>query len=743
MADYRFGAHRYEGSTGRLYRDGVEIPLPPRAAALLEHLLPRAGEVCTKDELLAQVWEGTNVGEESLTQAVSVLRSALDDDPKRPDWLETIPRRGYRFIGAVQPVADAVGHPANGSGAREPDPVSPGNGTGTTVSAGEGTDFRSPAPARRSQLLPWAAAGALFVALVALSWPERASEPPPGTTAPPIRFTIDLGDEPLKPLHDVLAIAPDGSRLALVRPDGIWLREMGAEAIIPVGGTEKGGFPFFSPDGRELIFHRDAALRRVTIAGGMPTPLTTTRGPRGGHWAESGFYFGRSSQGIFRHTIGEDGLELLVQSDAGEAVRDPQLLPGGEWLIYTLGAGDTPWNDARIVAHHLASGELRTLSYGTAVRYVPTGHLVFARNNALWGVPFDADRVEVTGDPVLVVEDVLQLTSGSAEYAVSDNGTLAYLRGVLSRWPARSLKWVAEGGTETVVDIRDGIDNPRLSPDERFIAAIATANNDTAVWLHEIGRSWTLLTSDGHGANPIWSPDGTTVYFESVRGGRSAIWRRSIDFARPAERVWGPPVERVSAPESISPDGRYLYFTTLEDGNIDSWVLDLSGEPTARPIEGLNTRGAAEGSGMIHPSANLLAYVSDESGMPEVYVRELIEPTVAGRRWKVSGAEGGDEPRWSPDGESLYYRFEDQLVAVAVRVSPDFEALDARVLVESLVAERPRSRTEYDVARDGRILISGPEGLDGSMYSRVHVVVNWFSELIERVPSHGVDIQEQ
>jgi len=705
MSDFRFASYLYEGSTGRLYHEGVDVPLAPRAAALLEHLLARAGEVCTKEALLAEVWEGATVGEESLTQAVSVLRGALGDDPKRPVLLETIQRRGYRFIGEVQR-------------------------SGSDVPTAEDGHTRS------ARLLPWAVAASVLVALVALAWPESTTDPLPGTAGAPIRFTIDLGDAALRISHNqLLALAPDGSRLALVRPDSLYLRELDDESIVRINRTERAGIPFFSPDGRELIFHRNSSLERVALVGGMPTPMATTRPPHGGHWTDGSFFFGRGSQGIFRYSLESGEMEQVVRLEAGQAARDPQLLPGGEWLIYTLGGGDGTWNDAQLVAHHLESGERRTLAYGTALRYLPTGHLVFARNDALWAVAFDAERIEVIGDPVLMVEEILQApTFGSAQYAVSDTGTLAYLSGVIGDGAARPLKWVDAGGDETVIDTRASVDNPRLSPDERFVAAIGPANNDTAVWIHELGRSWTLLTTGGHGVNPIWSPDGNTVYFESTRGGTSAIWRRSIDFSGPAERVWGPPVDRVTAPESMTADGRFLYFTTIEGGNIDSWVLDLSGEPSARPVEGINTTGANEGSGMVHPSAALLAYVSDESGIPEVYMRELIEPSIAGRRWKVSGADGGNEPRWSRDGTVLYYRAEDRLIAVDIRLEPEFAPLESQVVIESLVAELPRARTEYDVSADGRVLIAGPEGFDPSTFSRVHVVVNWFHELVRRVP---------
>ena len=192
--------------------------------------------------------------------------------------------------------------------------------------------------------------------------------------------------------------------------------------------------------------------------------------------------------------------------------------------------------------------------------------------------------------------------------------------------------------------------------------------------------------------------------------------------------LWQPPSNHTVAPESVSPDGRFVYYTAIDAGQAGIWVLDVEAGAT-RPVASLNAPGANEGSPIVHPSGRFLGYVSDETGRPEVYVRELADDGTVGRRWTIS-VEGGDEPRWSRDGEVIYYRTYERFLAVDVDAAgPDLAPSSPRVVIESLIVEPPGARTEYDISGDGRILVAGLAGIDVSLFSRIHVVVNWFEEL--------------
>ena len=714
--EYRFGPFRYEGQTGRLYKEGRDLGLAPRAGRLLECLLAQAGEVCEKDELMGAVWDSVAVGEESLTQAISVLRQALGDDSKRPVWLETIQRRGYRFIGEVERI----------------DPIETGNAE-EVDSAG------------LTRLVPWGiAAAALLVALAAVVWQVAGGPAAPGPgRSTPVRFSIDLGDNPLGvSWASVMALSPDGTQLALARRDGLYVRDLDSEELVQIAGTQRATAPFFTPDGSEVVFSLHGELKRVRTDGGPVENVVKARAHSGGTWAADGaLLFARGPYGMLRLGPGSTEPEPLIDLDEGEGARSPQLLPGGEWLLFALNSGESNWNEAQIVVQHLPSGDRRVVARGSDPRFLPTGHIVYARNGSLWAVAFDTARLEPVGEPVVVVDELVHdPVSGASGYAISDTGVLVYLSGVLDQSTQRALLWVDREGTETLIDTRQFIDNPRLSPDGRSVVAVGASNSNLRVWVHELGRGWTLLTTDGPGSNPIWSHDGRTVFFSSTRDGEHGIWRRGVDFAGPEELVWQAPPGQSTAAESVSRDGRFLYFTTLQDGDADIWILDLDAAAStairARPIERLDTASAKEGSPKLHPSGRFLAYVSDESGQPEVYVHELIEPATIGRRWQIS-ADGGDEPVWSRDGHAIYYRVDELLMEVDVETDGGFRASTPRLLLENVIAEPPGERIEYDIADDGRFLVTGVRGVDMALFSRVHVVVNWFAELQRRVDSAG------
>jgi serine/threonine-protein kinase len=515
----------------------------------------------------------------------------------------------------------------------------------------------------------------------------------------------------------------------------LWLRSIDDLVATPIRGTDQARVPFFSPDGQQLGFWGgDGQMKSVSIPGGAPVSL----GPApewayGASWAEDGYiYFGQGAGGISR--VSENGGEpqVVVRMEEGEQAHGPELLPGGEWLLFTLRSGSGSWNAASIVAQPVSGGERKLLvAEGTDGRYVPTGHIVYALGGDLFVVPFDAGNVEVTGSSVSIVEGVQQAPSvtGAGQYAFSDRGGLVYMPGDASS--VYQLVWLNRNGhIEPLPFEPSSSSNLDLSPDDQRIALEIQGDDGVwDIWIYEVGRGSrrTLLTTEGNNQYPVWSPDGEWVFFMSDRGGDFNLWKRRADHSFAAELVLerGAPVR----PRSISADGEMLLFDTGVFPNSDVGILALDGDEEP---EMLVATAADEAEGSFSPDGRFFAFMTNETGQFEVSVQEVSN----GRTFSVStSARGGDVPRWSRDGREIYYRS---------RRGPGI--LVAEVSIERFFAATPvklsdivmRRFVNFDVTADGqRFLVTVPVGTrdtgDTAPGARINVVLNWFEELKQRV----------
>ena len=256
------------------------------------------------------------------------------------------------------------------------------------------------------------------------------------------RFSHVLtADETITDLdRQVVAFSPDGSSLVYAANEQLYLRMMNALESNPIPGTDEDAEgPFFSPDSQWVAYFSltDLQLEKIALSGGAS--VTICDSPDGGNfgasWAEDGtIVFGRP-EGVFGVSANGGTPELIVEADADEQVYGPQALPGGEWVLFTTttATGATRWNDAQIVVQSVASGERRVLvAGGSDARYLPTGHLVYAIGDVLYGVAFDINGLQTVGGPVSLVEDIARATGGAtaaANYDVSVGGSLVYLTG--------------------------------------------------------------------------------------------------------------------------------------------------------------------------------------------------------------------------------------------------------------------------------------------------------------------------
>jgi Tol biopolymer transport system component len=429
-------------------------------------------------------------------------------------------------------------------------------------------------------------------------------------------------------------------------------------------------------------------------------------------------------------------LTRLVKEDV--AHRWPEFLPSGKAVLFAAGPTAINFSNARLAVQPVGIGEPRDLvQEGMSPRYAPSGHLVYAQGGSLMAVPFDPQRLVVTGTAVPMIEGVLQSpVSGAAQYTFSATGSLIYVLGSFQSARSR-LVWVSRNGAEQPLAAPPHTYQfPRLSPDGRRLA-LGITESESQTWLYDLSRdTLTRFTFEGN-YNPVsvWTPDGKRIAFESNKEGPPNIFWQMADGSGGLERLTTS--EYVNAPFSWSPDGQLLAFIELNPTTgFDIWVLRMGG-PSAgsgqvRKAEPFLRTRFDETSPKFSPDGRWLAYVSDESGRNEVYVQPYPGP---GGKWQIS-TEGGKEPVWNPNGRELFYRSGDKMMAVDIATQPSFAAGKPRMLFEGPYDPPPVPIANYDVSPDGqRFLMLKSTEQAQSAPTQINLVLNWFEELKQKVPT--------
>ncbi len=583
----------------------------------------------------------------------------------------------------------------------------------------------APMPAQTSgwrRALPLAVAAlALVVAVFALLTLSRAASGPSdaGLTT---RFTMPLLAGPLRGL----AISPDGRRVvvAALRTDGstaLFERPMDRIDLEPIPGTDGGRRPFFSPDGRAVGFQSGDELKRVSLDGGIPVTVTESPDVAGVAWTGAGSWILGQTQGplLAMPDSGGTPQPLTTLADGERAHQWPRLLPDGSAVLFAV----TPSGDGteHVAVQALDSGPHRTLLPGWAPAFVGSGHLAFLSENplALWVAPFDAERLTVLAEPVPVIDDLLVVVGGQANYATAVDGTLVYRQSGDFR---SRLVWLERDGTTTPI----GDDEPvtrhtwlALSPDDRTLAVTRhLEGEDDEVMLYDLERGTSrVLVTGMNSRSPLWGRDSSRLTFASSQAGSWDIYNLALDGSAGPQ----PLVMRGGDqfPRSWSPDGQTLIFSTGGLGRL--WRLDTESEPRAIPeMEGHRSPTFA-------PTGDWLASVSSETGRDEIYIRSW--PGL-GRPERVS-TDGGRHPQWSGDGRTLFYFWDDSLYTVSIAPPPDPDiGRPARVVAARPTRERG---TFYDVTADGSRIVALQRERDTDQ-DTLHVVLGWDQELLARVP---------
>jgi eukaryotic-like serine/threonine-protein kinase len=534
-----------------------------------------------------------------------------------------------------------------------------------------------------------------------------------------------------------VAFSPDGTHLAYVARQGtnqqLYLRAMDSLEAKPIPGTEGAINPFFSPDGQWLGFFAGGKLKKVSVSGGAALILGDVAQPRGASWGSQGMIaFGRSDASPLRQVSDAGGTpQPLTRVEKGESIhRWPEFLPGSKAVLFAAGTSAIDFSNARVAVQSVGTGERRNLvQEGTNPHYAPSGHLVYAQGGSLMAVPFDPQPLASKGTAVPVVEGVLQFpVSGAAQYSISATGSLAYVSGGVQSAQSK-LVWVSRNGAEQPLTTpAHAYVQPRLSPDGRRVAVTIT-DQEAQTWLYDLSReTLTRLTFEGnYNPMPVWTPDGKRIAFESNKEGPPNLFWQLADGSGGLERL--ATSEYINAPTSWSPDGQLLAFIEINPTTgFDIWVLRLS-DRKAQPF--LRTR-FNETAPRFSPDGRWLAYISDESGRYEIYVQPYPGP---GGKWQIS-TEGGTEPVWNPNGRELFYRSGDKMMAVDIAAQPGFTAGTPRMLFEGGYQLAPVPVANYDVSPDGqRFLMLKPSEQAESAPTQINVVLNWFEELKQKVPT--------
>jgi serine/threonine protein kinase/Tol biopolymer transport system component len=583
------------------------------------------------------------------------------------------------------------------------------------------------AAARWTRTIPWVvAAGAVAMALLVVLQATRRT----GSAAGPVtRLDLDLpaGVELVSVYPPAMVLSPDGTRVAFVGVfrglRQLYTRRLDQFETVPIRGTENANAVFMSPDGRALGFiTADLALKRVSLADGLVTTIEhDAEFSAGAAWgADDRITFVRAGA-LWQVPASGGPAKQLTTLDSGK--REllhawPSVIAEGRILLFASITGSSR-GASHIEALSLASGQRRVIvESGTFPLYAPSGHLVFFRDGALLGAPFDVDRLEVTGPVVRVLENLAVGTTMDAPLAaLSDAGSLTYAP---SDTGTTRLVWVSRQGLEQPITVTPRrYQYPRLAPDGR--RTVVAANGD--LWIQDIARATlTPLTSEQTVGNafPVWTPDGTRVLFRTLTG----MYLTAADGSGHPEAIAGS--LSGDLPCSVSRDGDTLAFMRQNaQTSRDIYVLSLHGQPRPRPVV---SSFAYEGGAQFSPDGHWMAYASDESGQMQVYVRPFPGPD---RRWPVS-TQGGTQPMWNSNGKEIFYRIGNKMMVVDVSGNVDLTLSQPRQLFDQRYVFQNISLANYDVSPDGQqfVMIKDEAGS-----GRLNVVLNWTEELKRLIPT--------
>jgi Tol biopolymer transport system component len=575
---------------------------------------------------------------------------------------------------------------------------------------------------RRPGLIPLAA-GAIAVALAAATavWVLTRQQP---VSRAPMRFTVappELGS--LSPLID---ISPDGRMVSFIALDStrqprVWVRPLDSFESRIVAPGELTRLPtFWSPDSRYLVMFADGKLKKVAVAGGPPETIAEVKGFAGGTWGSTGIIVFSTGTSLMRvPATGGTPVEILKQVGANVPLL-PVMLPDGQHFLYlhiTRGDNRSGIYVRSVDARSDQQDTARLVPAGHNAAYAPSpdggrGHLIFVRDGLAMAQEFDERTRTLVGEPVRIVDDLVETNGQLAAFAVSGNGTFVYRR---TGAAASTLSMLDRNGRFMPLPEALKVEghNPRVSPDGRRLAVVISGQ----VWVYDLeGRPPIRLTSEGEHYSPIWTPDGRSIVFEKNGSDRSLFMA---------------PADGSAAAGPIGPQGHYHPYGWVADGReivavrmpaptVSGSSPDLvrfgTGQDTQ--VQEILATPASEGaSGHVSPDGRWIAYSADTTGRQEIWVRPT---TGVGAAIRVS-PDGGFEPIWSRDGRELFYVNERSMMAVPVETGSTFNFKPPVTLFTATI-DRRNQPPAYDVTPDGRFVAFASAA---APIQPISVIVHW------------------
>jgi serine/threonine-protein kinase len=674
-----FGPFAFDRQSRLLWRDGAEVALPPRVLGVLEHLIDRAGQVVARQDLLDGVWKDAFVTDTSLAEAVSFLRQALGDDPQSPRYIQTVHRRGYRFLAPVlqeQPRGQTQVRP----------PSEDSSDSAMVVDAEASTIW---------QFLPIAAAGLTAMALMAAAiWgTDRRAD----AGAPPVaRFEIRAAPgTTFDRRTPALAVSPDGRTVAWSACEAnagicaLYIRPVDRLTSQRLAGTEGAMAPFFSPDARWIGFFADGKLKKVAASGGPAAVLADVPAPGGATWGTDGrIAFAASRAGGISAVSDEGGRVTTLTSpreDRGE-VRHvyPFWLPSGG-LMFTAAKTPLPHASGDLVALNAGGRDWQTLRAGVVRGALAApAYLLLSSGSDLEAVTFDERTLTVTSGS----DSILATISGVPV------GDFATGGGSLVATPADAA--MPPSSDQARGDPLSRLEDIAFSPNGGHAAGVIAEGAGADIWMVDLqSAATTRMTYGGVNVAPAWSADGGRLFFATRADGPFAIASRSLDDRNVT------PIKTSHQghlfPRSIAADGR-IAATTTADGHTLIAIVEPSGS-----VKAMKAGPFDEANPAFSPDARWLALESGDSGRLEVVAREMA----TSRRVRVS-TDGGLHPRWSADGRAVLYDTDRGMMRATF--DPDRGTIGAR-----------------EPARDNRT--ARPAAVDNA-----YVILQWLRDLRQRLP---------
>jgi Tol biopolymer transport system component len=580
-------------------------------------------------------------------------------------------------------------------------------------------------------ILPWLVAGTMLLAGLLLGWlffrtqPGNEIRTAKLLVLPPANTFLMAGQPPV--------ISPDGQTLVFVAMDSsgkslLYARPLNSVVARPLEGSDGAVLPFWAPDSTNLGFFAQGKLKRINVSGGQPTTLATAPNPRGGAWNREGsiIYCPVPPSPLMRISAGGGepmsiGPPRNIQGELGRWL--PSFLPDSHHYLY-VSRIQTGFRELKIGTIDSPESKPLLNTQSSAV-YVSPGYLIYRRENNLVAHRFDAEKLELKGEPIPIAQDVgFDATSYLGYFSASDNGVVVYHSGVAGHteftWFDRSGKQLAViGGAADQGDLS-------LSPDDNRLAfrRVDPQSGSINVWLMDLGSANASRVTFGqtHDFAPLWSPKGDRILFSTLRDGVPNLYQKLATGAGNEEPLLKSEVAKI--PFDWSRDGKFIIYGVIDaKQSWDLWYVHV--DDTSKSLPFLQT-DADEMQAKFSPDGKWVAYVSNESGRSEVYIRPF--PPAAGK-WQVS-TDGGIQPHWRADGDELFYLSSDhRLMSVEVNTSDsNFEHRSPTALFSTRVGGIDTPGDFYDVTHDGKRFILNTLVAEGA-YTPITVMLNWTGEV--------------